>query len=256
MTRPPATGNPRLFAHRGTARLAPENTLAAFDFALQHGSHVLETDVRLSRDGDVMVIHDATLGRTTNGSGRVREFSVPQLKQFDASYRFTDLKGNRYQGNKLDLLTLNELFEQYPGVGINIDIKDNDIEAATAVANITQRYANSCWLNVGSFHANVIQHFRQCAPDISTAATHQEVARLILGRKPTAPLAYQQVHIPTSYWGIQLGGKSFISKVQNAGAEIVYWTINDAKRMQRLLDNGANGIVTDRADIAQHLFNQ
>lgn len=254
MTRSPATSNPRLFAHRGTCLMAPENTQAAFDFALSHNSHVLETDVRVCRDGSVIVTHDESLDRTTNGSGRVRDFSLPQLKQFDAGCQFRNVNGEPYHGNKLELLTLNEMFEHYPGVGINIDIKDNDIDAASAVADIVERYAQSCWINVCSFHPTVLQHFRTCSPHVSTAATHQEVASLFLRPKTTKPLPFEIVQIPPSYWGISINRTSFIEKVQNAGADIVYWTINDPIEMQRLLDNGANGIVTDRADLAQHLF--
>ncbi len=250
------TGQPMLFAHRGSALLAPENTVAAFDFALKHDCHVLETDVRVSRDGTVMVTHDETLERTTNGAGRVRDANLSDLKKLDAGYRYRDEKGNRYSGPTLELLTLDELFERYPGVGINIDIKDNNAAAAVAVANVVERYAASHWINVGSFHANVINHFRQLAPSISTTATRQEVARLVFGKGPVSAVPYRILQIPVSYWGIQLGRKPLISKVQRAGAKIVYWTINDVGKMNRLLDNGADGIVTDRTDIARALLNQ
>lgn len=256
MSPPAVTMKPRLFAHRGTALMAPENTLAAFDFALQHQSDVLETDVRLSRDGEVIVTHDETLERTTNDANRVRDLTLAQLKRLDAGCRFKDEHGNGYQGKRLALLTLNELLEHYPGVGINIDIKDNDNAAAAAVAKIAQSHTQSQWINVGSFHAKVIQHFRTCSPETSTAATRQEVARLVFGKKTMTTLPYQILQIPVSYWGIQLSRKPFISKVQNAGVQIVYWTINDAKQIQRLLANGANGVVTDRADIAQPMFSR
>ena len=230
--------------------MAPENTLAAFDFALAHNSDVLETDVRLSRDGTVMVTHDETLNRTTSGVGRVRDLTLTELKKLDAGCRYKDLNGNPYQGDQLELLTLDELFEHYPGTGINIDIKDNDVQAAIALANVIERQAPSQWVNVGSFHASVVQQFRTFATGISTAATRQEVARLVFGNKPDAPLPYQILQIPVSYWGIRLNRKPLIKKVQNAGAQIVYWTINDAKQIRLLLDRGANGVVTDRADIA------
>lgn len=244
----------RLFAHRGTALLAPENTQAAFDFALQHRSEVLETDVRLSRDGSVIVTHDETLQRTTDGTGRVQDFTLRELKKLNAAHRYRDPRGNRYAGKRLQLLTLAELFEQYPDIGINIDIKDNDIKAANAVASIVERHADSHWINVGSFHAKVIDQFRAAAPEISTAATRQEVARLVFGRAPTKKLPYRIIQIPTAYWGIQLNRKPLIRKAQAAGAEIVYWTINDEKQIRQLLNNGANGIVTDRADIARTVF--
>lgn len=256
MNTPQSAEKPRLFAHRGSALMAPENTVAAFDFALKHKSDVLETDVRLSRDGTVMVTHDETLERTTNGLGLVRDLDLSDLKNLDAGCKFNDENGNPHDGDQLKLLTLDELFEHYPDVGINIDIKDNDVQAATAVAKVVTRYANSRWTNVGSFNASVIQHFRRCAPNISTAATRQEVARLVFGRAPKKALPFQILQIPVAYWGIQLNRKPLIKKVQAAGAQIVYWTINDTNQMQQLLDKGANGVVTDRADLAQSAFNR
>lgn len=256
MDTPPPAQQPRLFAHRGTALLAPENTQAAFDFALGFQSDVLETDVRLSRDGAVMVTHDDTLQRTTNGAGRVRDMTLHELKKLDAGCKFKDLNGNPYEGDRLELLTLDELFEHYPATSINIDIKDNDVDAAIAVAKALERLAPSQWVNVGSFHAKVIKQFRLSAPSVSTAATRQEVARLVFGGAPESALPYQILQIPVSYWGVQLNRKPLIKKVQAAGAQIVYWTINDAKQIRRLLECGANGVVTDRADIAQREFSR
>jgi len=256
MTTPIDASKPQLFAHRGTSLLAPENTAAAFDFALKNQCDVLETDVRLSRDGVVIVTHDETLERTTDSNARVRDLTLTELKKLDAGCQFVDLEGNRYEGEQQRLLTLDELFEQYPSVGINIDIKDNDIEAAAAVAKVVERHRQSHWVNVGSFHAKVIQHFRMCAPDASTAATRQEVARLVFGKTPTGTLPYKILQIPVSYWGIQLSRKRLIKKVQNVGVDVIYWTINDDKHIQRLLDRGANGVVTDRADIANKVFSQ
>jgi len=245
---------PRIFAHRGTCLMAPENTQAAFDMALQYRADVLETDVRLSKDGMVMVTHDESLQRTTNGSGLVRDHTASELKQFDAAHGFTDLNNEPYSGEPVSMLTLNELFELYPTVGINIDIKDNDLKAANAVAKIIQSRQSMSqpaqWINVGSFHARVIKHFRAQAPRVSTAATRQEVARLVFGGTSTVVPAYQLLQIPVAYWGIRLDGKRFINKVHRINCEIAYWTINDTSRIRRLLKQGCNGVVTDRPDLA------
>ncbi len=265
-----------MFAHRGTTVLAPENTIAAFDLALHYQCDVLETDVRLSKDNVVMVFHDETLHRTTNGTGPVRQQTCHALKKLDASDQFKDINGNSYAGTKQTLLTLDELFEQYPNVGINIDIKDNDPQAATAVAksikqhhhrnNASVQHSSSAladssaeqsshqWINVGSFHEGVIKQFRQLAPDVSTAASRQEVARMVFGFARTASESYQLLQIPQSYWGIQLSGKRLIQKAHARHCHIMYWTINDKKKMQALLKRGADGIITDRPDLALDVF--
>lgn len=240
----------RIFAHRGSAVVAPENTVPAFDFALQHQADVLETDVRLSRDGHVIVTHDDTLDRTTNGHGPVREHNLVDLKKLDAGYRFIDNDGRSYKNQHIQLLTLHELFQRYPNVGINIDIKDDDPEAVKAVANVVNDYSESHWINVGSFNPNCMRVFRQLAPTISTAATKPEVARLLLGPKQFPPLPYQLLQIPLSYWGIPLARQRFIQKVHDANLEIVHWTINEKDTMLKLFSRHVDGVVTDRADIA------
>jgi len=245
---------PRVFAHRGSSLMAPENTQAAFDLALQYRADVLETDVRLSKDGIVMVTHDETLQRTTNGSGLVRDYTASELKRFDASHGFTDLNNEPYSGKPLSMLTLAELFEQYTSVGINIDIKDNDPQAAKAVAKVIQNEQNKGqsrqWINVGSFHADIIKQFRAQAPQISTAATRQEVARIVFGSTKRMVPDYCLLQIPVAYWGIRLNRERLINKVHSMNCKVVYWTINDTTHIHKLLKKGCDGIVTDRPDLA------
>jgi len=248
---------PRIFAHRGTCLMAPENTQAAFDFALRYQADVLETDVRLSKDGMVMVTHDESLQRTTNGSGLVRDYTASELKQFDAAHGFTDLYNEPYTGDRVSMLTLNELFELYPTVGINIDIKDNDPLAAMLVADVINRYDRSHNTTVGSFHSQVVLRFRQIAPNIPTAATRGEVARLYFSRSAMAHQRhYRAIQIPVSWKLIPLGTTRFIQQVQSGGTEVCFWTINKPRRIRQLLALGADGIVTDRVDLAKAIFRE
>jgi len=266
-----SSSTPQIFAHRGSTLLAPENTIAAFNLAIDYQSDVLETDVRLSRDGAVIVTHDETLERTTNGRGRVRDYDLSELKKLDAGVKFRDLDGNHYEGETLRLLTLNELFDQYPRVGINIDIKDKSTKAAEAVAAIIQQRTTRPnpseqgnletdisvqWINVGSFHAGIMQHFRSIAPQVNTAATRQEVARIVFGSEQGIQPAYQVLQIPQGYWGIKLNRNRLINKVHRLGCKMVYWTVNERHNMEILLQRGCDGIVTDRPDLALKVFEQ
>ena len=127
--------NTVLYAHRGSTVLAPENTLPAFELALFYQADILEIDVRLSRDGHVVVIHDDRIDRTCDGAGLVRDLSLSKLQTFNAAARFSapdgigfdspHYNGKRYTGNGVRLMSLQELFEQFPDTPINIDIKDN-----------------------------------------------------------------------------------------------------------------------------------
>lgn len=245
----------RSFAHRGTTLLAPENTSAAFDVAIGVRADVLETDVRLSRDGVVIVTHDRTVDRTTDGSGAVRDHTHAALARLDAGYRFTDSRGGSpWRGRGLTLLTLDELLDRYPHVGINIDLKDPDPAAARAVAGILSRRTRPGFCNVGSFHAEVIRDFRRLAPDITTAAHPAEVAALLASSwlPPFRPrVAYRYAQIPVRRHGLSLDRPRLIRRARELGADTIYWTINEPAEMRRLLERGAAGIVSDRPDLLQ-----
>ena len=249
-----------LYGHRGTSLLAPENTSVAFDLALEFGVDVLEIDVRLSRDNVVMVTHDEMVDRTTDGSGPVKSYTYDALKRLNAGYRFVNPDGRSYRSDKIRLLSLDELFEQYPTTRINIDIKDDALVAAEEVASSIDRHNSAQRVNVGSFNSAPLQHFRDLAPMVTTAATQREVAALYFsrwsphGRTDTSPLPYQYLQIPVRYIGLPLASSAFINFAKRRSIKTVYWTLNEAQLIQTTLDAGAQGIVTDRPDIAAPLI--
>ncbi len=252
---------PLLLAHRGSRLLAPENTSIAFDLALAHGSDALEIDIRLSKDQQIIVTHDADLDRTSDGRGAVRDHNLVDIKRLDAGYRFVDLDGKHHRGSGARFTTLHELVQMYPTTYINIDIKDNDGMAAQALAKVLFDADCANRVNVGSFHAAVIAQFRQLAPTISTAATQSEVAKLyaascLRSSQPIQNPAYRVLQIPRYYRGLPLATQRFIDYLHHNSLPVMYWTINDPKTMRRLLDSGADGIVTDRTDLAQKVFTE
>lgn len=262
---PGGHAGPWLFAHRGTSTLAPENTAAAFDMACSVEADALEIDVRISHDRQVIVTHDPSLVRTTNAEGLVAKHSLAALRQFDAGYHYLDENGQTpWRGKGLTLLTLSELFTQFPGVGINLDIKDAGIESATIVAAELRRIQDGRWINVCSFNSRTIGHFRQIAPEFSTAASQLDVARLFFGRwmpsrlrKSMTDRAQGQVlQLPRRWSGLNLGSASFIEQVQYCERLIMFWTINDEHHMRALLDSGANALVSDNIFVARKIINQ
>ncbi len=254
---------PWLFAHRGTSTLAPENTAAAFEMAESVSADALEIDVRVSRDLKVVVTHDASLKRTTNGEGLVAEHTLTALRRLDAGYRFTDPnRSTPWRGKGLHLLTLAELFTQFPKTSINVDIKDAGIEAAEIVAAELRRIADGRWINVCSFHPKTIRRFRHIAPEYSTAASHSDVAKLFFGRwMPSSAQqsmvrrsAGQVLQLPPYWRGLHLGSTAFIEHVQRWDRRIMFWTINDANDMKTLLNSGANGLVSDNIVVARKVI--
>lgn len=255
---PIATPAGVIYAHRGSTLLAPENTCLAYELALQHGADVLEIDVRLSADGQAMVFHDETLDRTTDGHGRVRDMLAADIQQLNAGHRFVDVNGKDWSDAGARIETLDALFTRFPNTAINIDIKDPIDKAADVVAACIKAAGRESDVNVGSFHAKTLERFRLQAPGVTTAATQEEVARLyflqwlnpLKGCFSAAPLAYQYLQIPTRWRGIPLATAGFIREAHEQAIKVVYWTVNDPDIMHRLWRLGADGIVTDRPDLA------
>lgn len=249
---------PLLLAHRGTALLAPENTVPAFDFAVAHEADVLEIDVRISRDNQVMVFHDETLDRTTNGSGPLRALDVTALQQLDAAFNFTLRNQRPDRGTGIQILTLTELLERYPDIRVNIDIKDADRQAVVATGDAVVRSGAVDRCVLASFHVDQVKRCRLLFPELKCALSLADIKnyylRFLCGKLRGHSHSAGLFQVPVSHYGIPLAGRRFIESIHRGGGEINFWTINDTQQMKRLLERGADGIVTDRADLANDVI--
>jgi len=254
---------PAVYAHRGSSTVMPENTCAAYDWALAQGADVLETDVRLSAQGTLFMFHDEQLNRTTNGTGPVKDADDAEILALDAAYHFVKTDGSPLRGQSIGLITLDTLFEKYPDTRINIDIKDNHQRAVDETVRLIRHYDRAMLTTVGSFHTKVILSLRRLAPEVRTAALKEEVAQLYFGRllPGSNPIAhnsstdkpYQALQIPLRYYGIPLAKKGFINHCRKIGLDLVYWTVNERTEMEELTALGVDGIVTDRPDLAKEV---
>lgn len=255
------TGSPLLMAHRGSSILAPENTFEAFDFGVATESDVLEIDIRISRDNEVIVIHDERVDRTTDGAGKVFDHKLVNLKKLDAAYRFKHPKsGHTYRSNSIKLPTLLELFEAYPNILVHIDVKDKQLSAARLLVDVIEKAGAEHRTVVGSFHGHILRYFRNIAPSIATSAIFAEVLSLYALNKLPKNLKNEQrpvaLQIPSQYAIFKLDSEAFIKNIHKQGLLANYWTINDASHMREILKKGANGIVTDRPDLALEVFRE
>ena len=258
---PLATGAPLLMAHRGSSILAPENTFQAFDVGVDTQSDVLEIDIRISRDNEIIVIHDERVDRTTDGMGKVFDHTLIQLKKLDAAYRFQHSEyAERYRSTNIKLPTLLELFEAYPDITVHIDVKDKQPKAAKLLVDVIEKAGAEYRTVVGSFNSSVLRYFRTIAPSIATSAVFGEVLSLYTRNKLPINLRTEHhpiaLQIPSQYAVIKLDTQAFIKRIQAHGLLANYWTINEPRHMRSLLRNGANGIVTDRPDLALAVFQE
>src|SRR5215218_5410100 len=249
-------------AHRGASALAPENTIEAFRLAVEAGAGGLELDVHMTRDGHIVVIHDATVDRTTSGTGAVSEMTIDELRGPDAGYNFSPDGGptRPYRGRGSRVPTLEDVLLEFPGVAVNIDIKAGGSGIEAAVLEVI-REANSLdrVLVVSTSHATVKRFRRVSGGHVSTGASRWETGIFyLLSRLHLEWLArpdYDALQVPPVHRGIALVTPRFIAAAHSRGVRVDAWTINQPDEMRRLLDLGVDVIMTDRpgtlADVLQ-----
>jgi len=233
---------PRVLAHRGLAVDVPENTLASFGAAVDAGAVYIETDVNASADGIAITVHDPDLDRVAGVPGTVAGFTLAELQQIDL-------------GGGVRLATLAEVLAAHPETRFNIDIKSEDVAAPAAAAIIA----------TGAIDRVLITSFsskrRRAAVELlgdrvaASASAGEFVPALLFAKLGIVPLVrfllrrVDAVQIPRSIYGISTVTPRTVRRLHAAGVEVHVWTINDVEVARQLLENGVDGIVTDRADL-------
>lgn len=248
---PYLSGAPLLIAHRGGAALAPENTLPAFRQAVAWwGADILEIDVRPTADGEVVVLHDARVDRTTDGAGPVAALTLDQIGELDGGYRFT-LDGGRshpYRGTGVGIPTLRAVLEAFPGQRVNVEIKDSRA-AARACEVVAELAAEGRVLLAAGRLAS-----RRAAGAWrgATSASGEELRRFYLLHRTHLARRYRPrvdaLQLPHRYHGREIPTPRFVRDAHALNLAVHVWTVDRMADMRRLLENGVDGIVTDRPD--------
>ena len=245
-------GRPQVFAHRGGSTLRPENTFAAFDHGLSVGADGLELDVHLSRDGVVVVHHDRTLDRTTNGRGPLAAHTASELARLDAGWRF-GAPDFAFRGTVGGVPTLAEVLRRYRDIQIIIELKLNDPELARRTVDEIRAAQALERVAVGSFSTRVLRVARAYEPRLLTGSSREET-RLALYRSwvawPVRKPRYDAFQVPEFSGTTRVVSPRFIRYAHENGVAVQVWTVDREADMQRLLDWGADGIITDRPDVA------
>jgi glycerophosphoryl diester phosphodiesterase len=260
-TRSPREGWPVNFAHRGASAGAPENTLEAFRLAMEAGAGGLELDVHMTLDKEIVVIHDATVDRTTNGSGAVAEMTSEELRGLDAGYRFSPDGGRTYpyRGRGLRVPTLAEIYEEFPDAAVNMEIKGGQPGVEEGVLEVI-RGTEERTLVASSHHALVSRCRKVSMGRVSTGASRLEIgAFYVLSRlrlEWLAHPAYEALQVPVEHEGITLVTPRFLEAAHSRGVRVDVWTINDPAEMRRLLDLGVDVLMTDRPETLADLLEE
>lgn len=246
-----AREDPIRLAHRGSRILWPENTWRAFDAVTEGlGYLYIETDIRVTRDGVVVVFHDETLDRTTNGTGKVSEWDWDDLRHLDAGYRFSpDDESFPSRDSGVTISRLDETFDRYPDVHFNIDLKEQGSE--WPVAQVIAKSGASDRVLIGSFSDRRIARFRRITKGtVATSAGPTAAMSMYAASRLGRSLSHKAdaFQLPRKIRGGAVDQK-LVDAIHEAGSHIHVWTVDEPGHMHELLDLGVDGIVSDRPDV-------
>lgn len=273
--------HPLVMAHRGDSAQFPENSLQAYQEAYDLNVDVIETDLRMTKDQEIIFFHDAKVDRTTNGKGFVRNYTLHELKKLDQGYRFSIIKDGKeiypFRGQGLEIQSLEEILDRFSDMRFNMDIKDRDSRAPKVLAKKLKQLDAERRVMIGSFHQRQLKRFRKYS-SAPTSAGPLEVWRFrrkinkTLRKHPniinqeekdlpqtifnhTLPFFALQVPEKIAFLNV-IKSPSFIQLSQLCGIAIHVWTINNLEDMKRLLQWGVDGIFTDKPQILINLLDE
>lgn len=284
MTRLPslAVDNPWLerrvlnYAHQGGAREGPSSTLHAMRRAVAAGARAIELDVHATADRQLVVCHDPTVDRTTDGAGRIADLTWAQIQGLDNAYwwvpdRVVDheasddefiLRGQAAGDPDLRVPLLRQVLETFPGIYLNLDIKQTSPAVEPyeqLLADLLREFGRSDDVIVTSFADESTDAFGAAAPEVSTAAGTQATAAFYFaamqGESPP-PTTHHALQVPPAFGGVTVVTDQFVAAAHAHGLAVHVWTIDEADEMEALADVGVDGIMTDRPTILAEVLNR
>lgn len=236
-----------VIAHRGASAEAPENTLPAFRQAELEGADAFEFDVRLTRDGIPVLMHDPTLQRTAGHPGRVADLTLAEIQAADAGAGFRAPDGSTpWAGRGVRAPALVEVLREFPAMPMLIEIKSRDAQHAVARLLVEEGAVERCV--VASFQHGAMEAFRH--PPFLAGADRRDVTAMVLRTRLRLPVPAPRCRLYAVPWRwkdrIEVPRRRFIAAARRHGCPVHVWTVDEVEVAQALWDRGANGIITNR----------
>lgn len=253
---PVLCGGPLLIGHRGAAGLVPENTLESFRDAVDRWAvDMIELDVRASADGHCVVIHDATVDRTTDGTGAVASSTLAELKALDAGYRFTGEEGGHpFRGRGLRIPTIDEVLEESPDTPLTVEVKIGTAQAPLFEA-LKRHDAGDRVVVAGMAHRDRTLFGGYGGV---RSGSNRDVRWFYLLHRVFAGRLWRRscevFQVPERRGRLRIVTRRFVQDAAHHGLPVHVWTVNDPEAMERLLDLGVDAIITDRPDLAARVL--
>jgi len=244
-----------VLAHRGASAETPGNTLPAFQLAVAQGADALETDVHWTKDGHIVVAHDAQVDKTSNGKGLIAQLTLKELLELDFGYRFTKDNGQTFpwRNRGVKIVTLDDVLRNFPELKINIDLKPAQPPSFSTLLTLLNCYDALQRVLIASFHHRNLRVIRQMSPKLATSASTQETCQFLLHAgsfRRYARFPFVALQIPVQAGPFTIVSASLVNRAHDCGIHVHAWTINDAYHMMKLLSFGVDGIVTDNPGLA------
>jgi len=240
---------PLVIGHRGASAHAPENTLAAFELAINHRADAIEFDVSLSSDNQVMVIHDGSVNRTTNGKGKVAHLSMSEMQKFDAGIKFSE----KYAGEKIP--TLISVFENFgTQILMNVELKNysNPFDGLVKkVVELVKYYKLEDRILFSSFLSNNLNISRKLLPEVPCALLAYSGWMGYYQRHYGWKKKYQALHPYIA--GVN---QNLVADLHLVGKRIHVWTVNEEKNLRRMLDFKVDGVITDDPGMLRQILDK
>jgi len=245
---------PLVIAHRGGGGVFPENTLYAFQSAWKLGVDVLEMDIRETADGQLVIMHDKSVRRTTDGDGEVSEIKLEDLKKLNAGFNFTADGGQTFpfREQKVSIPTLAEVFTVLPDAKFNLEIKHQTPTMVGSLCRLIREHQMSEKVMVAAFSQTSLDEFRETCPEVATSGSTSEITKFFVYYKSGLGNSYtplmSALQTPEKVGGWQIVSNEFVETARRLNLQVHVWTVNQPADMQRLIDNQVDGIMTDYPD--------
>lgn len=246
---------PLVIAHQGGDGLWPGDTMFAFQNAADLGVDVLEMDVHITKDGHLVLMHDETVDRTTDGTGEIESMNLDELKKLDAGYDWSADDGATFpfRGQGVTIPTMEEVFTAFPDMHMTIEIKKTNASMAKPFCDLIRKHDMQDKVLIASFHDDRLAEFRETCPEVATSSAKNETTAFVLLTKPFLGSFYSpkffSLQVPVESSGITVMTSAFVKAAHERNLAVEPWTINDAETMKKFIDWGVDGIITDRPDI-------
>ncbi|NUU63385.1 glycerophosphodiester phosphodiesterase [Paenibacillus agri] len=238
----------KVLAHRGASAYAPENTMEAFKLAIEQRADGFEIDIHITKDGEIVVIHDDTIDRTSNGKGNVTDFTLAELKQYNYNARFED----KYPTAEIPTLRqVLELVKEHR-LYLNIEVKDIMVQSQkydglnVAAAELVKAYDLVDQVIFSSFNHKSMFELKQACPEIKTALLH--FSKFYRGEQYAKTVQADALH-PLFI----CVDANVVDQAHQAGVQVNAWTVNQVSVMRQMIDAGVDAIITDYPDICANL---